>query len=123
MSKYDAMVKATAEARDQLERLESELEQRAEAAAARDFDPDIDVKPLNDELAGTAVRALQDVFEIVKQIADDGWIEMPNQPLSFGDAVLVTILVNAELAYRHMERDLKWMAGVIERTRQTVKEN
>lgn len=117
MSKYDDMAKATAEARDQLERLESELDERAEAASMREVDPDFDVEPLNDELAGTAVLALQGVFEIIKKLADDGWIEMPDQPLPLGDAVLMTILVNAELAHRHMKRDLEWMAGVLERAR------
>lgn len=120
MSKYDEMVKLTDEATEALERLRGELEERAEATSIIEMDPsDADnptVEPL-EYVAGEAVLALSNVFEVVKALAADGVIELPDAPLPLADASLVTILANAELAQRHMRADLEWATKVIERVR------
>ena len=117
MSRYDEMMKQIDEAREQLDRLHSEVEQRAEAVSIIELDPadpeNPRVEPL-DDVAGSAVIALSNVFEVVKSLAEEGAIELPTEPLPLADAALVTILANAELARRSMHEDVRWMVERME---------
>lgn len=118
MSRYDDMLQEIDEATEALERLRSDVEQRAEAVSIIELDPaDPDnprVEPL-DECAASAVIALAAVFEVVKSLAEEGVIELPTEPLPLPDAALVTILANASLAQRQMQADVKWLVGTMER--------
>jgi hypothetical protein len=114
------MVTQVDEATEALERLRSELDERSEATGIIELDPsDPDnpsIEPL-DEVAGAAVLALSDVFEVVKGLAEEGALELPTEPLPLADAALVTILANAAVAQRAIHADAEWLAGIMERAK------
>jgi hypothetical protein len=119
MNRYDRMVTQVDEATEALERLRSELDERSEAGIIEldPSDPDNPSIEALDEVAGAAVIALSDVFEVVKGLAEEGALELPTEPLPLADAALVTILANAEVAQRAMHADAEWLAGIMERAK------
>lgn len=118
MNKYERMKKQVDDARDALEELHTVLSDRDEVLGMIESDPsDPDNPPLErlGEDAGYAIRALADVFEVVKSLAEEGEIELPSEPLPLPDAALITILANASLAQKAMHADVEWLTGVMER--------
>lgn len=116
--KYERMMKKVDEAHESLEVLHSVLEDRDETVKIIELDPSDPDNPSLERLgedAGYAIRALSDVFEVVKSLAEEGEIELPSEPLPLPDAVLVTILANASLAQKAMHAEVEWLAGVMER--------
>lgn len=113
MSTYERMVERIETATDALERLRSEVEERAESELIEE-----PPEPMDVGTASAAVIALSEVFEVVKALAEEGQpLDLPTEPLPLADAALVTILANAEIARRGMRADVEWVVERMEALR------